>query len=65
MRRCKECEFRVESKQIGLPGAAEELAAMAPHLEIHNPSPAQWSTAYSRMRHSKDLGKPCGCEKCA
>jgi hypothetical protein len=64
MRKCNECAYSVTSKKPGLEGTAEELAGMASHLESHNPTPAQWGTAYSRMRHAKDLGKPCNCEKC-
>jgi hypothetical protein len=65
MRKCNECGFKAESKKSGFEGNAEELAAMSDHLVGHNPTPAQWTTAHSRMRHAKDLGKACDCEKCA
>ena len=53
MRKCCYYDFEVDYGDRDMVTIAKELAAMSDHLATHNPSPAQWSEAYSIIQRSR------------
>jgi len=47
MRQCNQCDFKTDAD------AATDLERMADHLATHNPNPAQWAEAYSRIQRAR------------
>ena len=49
MRKCNLCDYSVNTGE-----QPAEMGAMADHLTIHNPSPAQWAQAHKMIEAGKD-----------